>query len=547
MISSQYLAALGMGVALWCGLFFGFIALADPYGVSPLRIHRHRLNEFKPARVDIDRLLKPYEVWRYQPRTVFLGTSRVHQGLDPAVLDGTPLVPAYNASIPASTLSENAAHLEQFFELDPNLKIIFVELFFSNFIVSNKEAPRLNQLDFARNAVALHASATALFDVVRTVQTNIWARYEGAQVTARGNWLSPEKPYSLGSFTDYVDAIMSAHKRLVDLKLEPSAFVSLDRIVAACRAHGATLHLVIAPHHPYDDYRWLSLGYWSLLEEWYRKVAGYPVVISFAQFNTPLEEPITERMKYWYDPIHFSKKTGGLMLQSSLGRWDSDIPDNMLKKLNAANVEFAIADRKAGLEGWMRRNPAFVDRFESAKMATGNDEATRRWAKENPELAQKREAEASEARALARSKVDHVAESLARLADLQMTLTRRYPADSIKEYRNVTTELAAAEALPLNMMQGGKVQNAWGGAFQVQLFPAGAWKAEITATYNYVFEGVPAKDCRRFITDLGRVSTPKPFRINLEPSDNVHAIFPLPGADGCDEGVNVIGYTVIAR
>lgn len=546
MIAPRYLAALATGAATWCGLLLGFIALVDPYGVSPLGLHRARLNQFKPARVDIDRILKPYEVWRYQPRTVFLGSSRIHQGLDPAVLDGTPLAPAYNASIPASTLSENAAHLEQFFALDPNLREVFVELFFSNFVFPNNEAPRLRMVEFARNVLALHLSGTAFGDALRTVLVNLRGRYEGAQVTARGNWLPQAAPYAQGTFAGYVDGIMSVHKTLVDLRLQPSVFVSLDRIVAACRARGATLHLVIAPHNPYDDYRWLSLGYWPLLEEWYRRVAAYPGVISFAQYNAPLEEPVKDRMDYWYDPIHFSRKMGDLMLRSFLGERGAGIPDNMLVRLEPSNAEGAIADRLAGLKAWAQANPAFVARFEAAKIATGNDEATRRWKREHPELAARQEAEAR-ARALERSRADRVAESLAELAALQAVMAKRFPPESIREYRNVTPELAAAHALPAGVLVAGRAENPWGGALHAQIFPAGAWRAGVTATYNYVFEGVPGRDCRRLIAALGKRSAPRPFRINVEPSGKVHESFPLTGPEGCGDGLNNFGYTVMAR
>src|SRR5512144_1026210 len=87
--SRGYLRALALGVAIWLGLFLIFTWTVDPYGVSPTQLALRGINTQKPKRVDIDRLIKPYEVWRYQPRTVFLGTSRVHQSLDPAVLDGT--------------------------------------------------------------------------------------------------------------------------------------------------------------------------------------------------------------------------------------------------------------------------------------------------------------------------------------------------------------------------------------------------------------------------------------------------------------------------
>jgi len=104
MVSPGYLRALGLSVAIWLALFLLFTWTIDPYGVSPLRLSLQGMNAQKPKRIDIDRLIKPYEVWRYQPRTVFLGTSRMHQSMDPAVLDGTSFAPAYNASMPAASM-----------------------------------------------------------------------------------------------------------------------------------------------------------------------------------------------------------------------------------------------------------------------------------------------------------------------------------------------------------------------------------------------------------------------------------------------------------
>jgi hypothetical protein len=546
MIGRRYLHGFVLGAALWGGLLLAFIWVIDPYGVSPLRVQKQGFNKFKPGRVNIDRYLKPYEVWRYRPRTVFLGSSRIQQALDPADLDGTPLAPAYNASIPASTLSENAAHLEQFFALDPNLKTVFVELFFSNFIFATNEAPRKTAAEFITGALALHFSATALADAARTIIANRRGRYDGPQLSARGIWLPQAEPYALGTFAGFVDGIMQVHKGLLDLNLEPSEFAALDTVVRICRAHGATLHLIITPHHPYDDYRWLSLGYWPLLEAWYRKVAAYPEVISFAQYHAPLEEPIRERMDYWYDPIHVSRKMGSLMLRSFAGRRDQDIPANMLVRVGPANVEQALAERRSGLEAWIRRNPEFVARFEAAKLATGNDEASRRWARENPALAAKR-ATAAKEREQARSRADRVAESLVDLAELQSTMDERYPAATITEYRNVTQELAQAGALPVSPAQGGKARNAWGGPFHAQIFPAGAWGAGVPAAHNYVFEGVPKADCARLLGALGRRNAPKVIRINLGPSGRIHETFPIADVDGCAEGSNSIGYTVIAR
>jgi hypothetical protein len=175
MVSPGYLRALGLSVAIWLGLFVLFTWTIDPYGVSPLRLSLQGMNAQKPKRVDIDRLIKPYEVWRYQPRTVFLGTSRMHQSMDPAVLDGTRFAPAYNASMPAASMDMHAAYLRRYIQLDPNLRTVIVELFLPNFIGAPAGQEFGTRSEFIRNAVTLFGSADTLWDSATTLAYNVFS------------------------------------------------------------------------------------------------------------------------------------------------------------------------------------------------------------------------------------------------------------------------------------------------------------------------------------------------------------------------------------
>jgi len=76
MIETGYLRTLAVSVALLFGLILAFVCVIAPYGVSPLRVSQAGINAFKPKRLAIDRLIKPYEAWRDQPRTTFLCTSQ---------------------------------------------------------------------------------------------------------------------------------------------------------------------------------------------------------------------------------------------------------------------------------------------------------------------------------------------------------------------------------------------------------------------------------------------------------------------------------------
>jgi hypothetical protein len=367
-IERGYLVVLAGSVALLLVLFLAFTFIIDPYGVSPVQMRLVGVNALKPKRLDIDRLIKPYEVWRHQPRTVFLGTSRIHQSIDPAVLDGTRFAPAYNASIPASTLSENAAHIASFFEMDRNLRAVFVELFLYNFVAPTPaEGPPGALLP---SALSLFVSAGSAFNSMQTLLFNVSGRPGSAHVAARGQWVAAANFTTSFGQDDFIKAIMKIHDGLPPFALQTAAFAALDRIVDLCRRHDAELHLLITPNYPWDDYRLLSMGYWPLLEDWLRKISAYPNVVSFSQYNELLEEPPAPHMKYWNDPIHFNARMGHLMLNFFLGVADPEAPSNLMRRLSPETIEAAIRERRIGLNEWMARNPSFTTAFDKAKIGS---------------------------------------------------------------------------------------------------------------------------------------------------------------------------------
>lgn len=375
MVRRSFFVAFALAVFVWAALAAGFIWTVDPYGVSPIHYEQAGFNEQKPKRIDIDRLIKPYEVWRYQPRTIFLGTSRIHESIDPRVLDGTRYAPAYNAAIPANTLSENAATIEQYFRLDRRLKYVFIELFPVNFLMPGPVEPQASVLSAFEKIVPLQFSTAALFASYDTIAFNQTAAAHpiGPYISPQGFWVRPAGFDTATTFDAqrHSDAIAQIHKKIPLMLLQPTTFGDLDRIVAACDKHDARLVMFVTPSYPWEEYRLLSLGYWPLLEEWLRRLAAYKNVVSFAQMNALTEEAAGKDMRYWNDPIHFGMPFGRLMLRAFLGDQDPGMPANFMRRLDRGTVDDVIRERRAGVEHWAAAHPDFVRIFEAAKHAAG--------------------------------------------------------------------------------------------------------------------------------------------------------------------------------
>lgn len=368
-----YLVAIALGAAIWAGFSLAFIWIVDPYGISPVHLGIAGFNILKPKRVDIDQLIKPYEVWRYQPRTVFMGTSRINKSFDPTALDGSRFAPAYNAAIPANEINDVYSDLEQYFRLDRKLHTVFLEVFFYNF--SRAVAP-IRHKDVAQleaDITALMFSETALRDSAATIVYNIQAQPNTipAHTAPRGFWVPPTWFNTADRFNAqlFIETIIRIHGDIPDLQMQPSAFAALDRIVELCAKHQADLYLIITPNYPWDDYRLLALGYWSRLADFYRKLSHYPNVVSFSQYNAPLTEAPGRGMRYWYDPIHFSATTGRMMLHALIGAEDTERPENFVRPISPETVEVVLAERREGLKRWIAANHEFAEQFDAARDA----------------------------------------------------------------------------------------------------------------------------------------------------------------------------------
>jgi hypothetical protein len=374
-ISRHFLGALAVAAAVWFAVPLGFVWIIDPYGVSPVRVPITGLNVFKPKRLDIDRLIKPYEVWRYQPRTIFLGTSRIHQSIDPRVLDGTSYAPAYNAAIPAASIAENAAYLEQYLRTDRRLKYVFVELFIYTMISSTNDIPHNGITTLISNSLPLQFGMSAIADSVATLEYNETSQVRPPYVHQDGYWVRPDDWDISMHFIpqSYADFVLWAQKHAPNMQIYDSALSVMKHMQEICDQRHVKLTFIVTPNYPWDDYRLWSTGYWNFVRRFYHLIATLPNVYSFAQFTGPSEEPVSDRMVYWSDPFHFSRSMGSLIV-SALTRSDAvELPPKFMVKIDRDTTDGALQIRYAGLQSWIKDHQRFVSTFEMAKRLSASD------------------------------------------------------------------------------------------------------------------------------------------------------------------------------
>ena len=373
---AKFLTVLVLSVVAWATALLAFVILIDPYGLSPLSLPVARINALKPARVDIDRQIKPYEVWRQQPRTVFLGTSRVHQSMNPGVLDGSRYAPAYNASIPAGSLASNIANLEQYVQIDPNLKSVFIELFIYNFLGTAQNYTLRSKRDVFSEIVPFFVSTGALWDAYITLLHNVLGRAPSRHIAPGGYFVQSPGINPVGLFAGFPAGIWALHPNgRSAIALHDDAFETFRTMNRFAREHGIELVWVATPNHAYSDYFFDAVGAWDLVEEWLRRLTAEATVYSYSQPNDWVYEPVSKDMRYWNDPFHASLAMGDGMLSLLADRSSAGAPDDLLQRLTPQDVPGHIERRKAAIQRWAndQRNAAFIEQFAEEQRQKNED------------------------------------------------------------------------------------------------------------------------------------------------------------------------------
>lgn len=378
----RLLALLAAGLAFWLALYLAVVLLIDPYGVSPLQLRLEGINLHKPKRVDIDRTFKPVEVWLRQPRTIFLGTSRTQQGVDPAVLDGTPHAPAYNAAVPNGSVPLNLGYLRLYADADRRLQTAFVELFLYNFLIPALPEDPAPRQDFAvpplgvdsliENAASLLLSGDALVDSVRTLNFNRHGETPGREVMP-GGWLRyPPGHDAATAFSGFPDYVWQAlhpqppHLQAVNL----TALEALREMRQMAAEAGIDLIVYLAPNHIIHDFYLELAGGWPAIERLLLELSAIGGVYSLAQPGPLSAEPIRREMTYWYDPFHYTPAAGEKFVRALAGQAVADMPEDFLVPLTAERVPALIAARRQAVRDWAAANPDWARQM---------DEAYRRW------------------------------------------------------------------------------------------------------------------------------------------------------------------------
>ncbi|MEM8638649.1 MAG: hypothetical protein AAGG51_07550 [Cyanobacteria bacterium P01_G01_bin.54] len=367
-IQPQYVQRLLLSVIGLAILILGSILLIDPYGVSPISLQIPGINLAKPARLNIDRQIKPIEVWRKQPKTVFLGTSRIHQSINPRQLENTRFAPAYNAAVPEAYLGENIEYLKFYAEIDKNLEFAFVELFSSSFLGEKEGIKPINKKVVGETYLSLTWSLSAFHATIETLYHNIAKKLEFHYIHDGGYRVYPTVHDSKLVFAGFPVGMWNEFDRIGGrFKLREDSYEAFDELINIASKSGIELIFILTPNHAYFEYFLNTTDSWPVVEEWLIRISKKATVLSFAQPSELNYERVSSDMQYWYDPLHFSLAFGDAIQAAIKQQPLSSTSADFMVRLTPEIVPDIIQKRKNAIEVWAQQNSEFVDEFERAR------------------------------------------------------------------------------------------------------------------------------------------------------------------------------------
>ena len=382
MVSARsFLRAWMVAVAGCIVLVAGLNLLVDPYDVFGTP-RLAGISRSKPSAKNHALLAKTYQEARARPVTVLIGSSSAHIGVDAdAAQWPAAMRPVYNYGIPGGYATSTSLRTLEEAVTAGGVRNAVVFLDFQNFLVPEQAAPGLSEderrfrrlpdgrpnpyrsMQFAQDVFLSLATFGALVDSVDTVAGQ--ARPSVLNLAANGSSTEAdfiEAARSGGMYDLFAQKDMFEVERADRLKQVMAGWEGklpnlgiVRAMIVLARRNDVGLTLVLTPHHGDAlDIYWRD-GMWPRLEQLKVELTGLVAEMGgavslwdFMDYSAFNVEPVPRAgdrrsaTKWFWEPTHFKKALGALMIQRMFGQ-DAPLfgarltPDNVA----ARNAEVA--------------------------------------------------------------------------------------------------------------------------------------------------------------------------------------------------------------
>jgi hypothetical protein len=395
----RYLAAMASIWLVAAAAVACFNLLVDAIGISPLRIPIVEFNQAKPLRHEYDWIVKRYDVWRSQPTTIFMGSSRIKQTIDPRLVAGTAFAPAYNGGInDSAAFPEVKSYLQYYVRTDQKLRHVFIEAFAPALLLHREQRPkrvppkgpsviaRVDQdADFDTPAktrpqmvefglagdiadlASVFFSVGGVQSAVRTVALNRGRQSSPSEGLSDADGFAPVAlaPHHFSVRNVFNFVLHSGFMRRGGT-IAPATMAAAKEMIEDCRVHQVDCRFFVSPLHADVLFAAYHLGLWPQLEELKRALAELAPTYDFTRYNDIIDERIGP-VVYWPEAFHFAPALGDLMTKAMIGVRTPNMPANFGVIIDKHNVDASLAAWREERDGWIAQHPGSVTRMKKAE------------------------------------------------------------------------------------------------------------------------------------------------------------------------------------
>jgi hypothetical protein len=383
-----------IGFAALLLLVVGFNALVDPINMFAAVSIKGFNREKTQVGDATTRRWKAAELARHRYEVIYLGSSRVLCGFDPAWgFVGSRSV--YNAGAGGSNFYETYQVFE-YVRQHQHPRAVVVGVDFFGFTDRIKVAGDYNEsLYSGRGRAAVYLEYLLSWDTLKMALGTVADNLRG-----RPMFYSPEgfrdmdRQYQGQAFPHWMHTEFTLTRSLRlrewygDFSFSDSRIKLLSQMIDACREDGIQLYLYINPVHVIVLESERIIGLQPENERWRRELArliadkdrtGPPVALwDFSGYNlytteeTPPPTDVRRRMIYFWDGSHCTARVGSMMLRIMAGQDPAAIgaPEDFGRRLEPDTIEAVLALDRRRQKEWQRAHPAEMKLVEDVARRT---------------------------------------------------------------------------------------------------------------------------------------------------------------------------------
>jgi hypothetical protein len=372
-----------------------FNYLVDPYGLfNTQRIEG--FNARKPLAASHVRITKPYQVLNQAPRTLIMGNSRPEIGLDPANPCWPPATrPIFNLSLPGSSIFLQARLIQHALTTEKVEHLLwgldFIDFFKphshgnSHWIAPNRKLPheKRNRVNsdgtinhgYTWHVIHDHFQALASLNAIKDSIITIIKQSNPFTSTIREDGFNPAFDYleiihwegQWVLFAQKLEELNRIFSRKELTLYTPGnrwspEFEDLQRMLEYTKTKDVKVTLFINPYHVEYLSTIAANGHWEAFEDWKRHLASLAAAAGVTLWDFGIVNPLTSEkipartdkkttMRWFWEPAHYRKELGDLMLSQMLGQSCNPEPIPAVgKRLAPTNVETVLAQSRKRLE-----------------------------------------------------------------------------------------------------------------------------------------------------------------------------------------------------